>query len=43
MPDPLHHYEGVPVLDLPADPAARERQHYRSEAWPGTDNPSLGE
>ena len=20
MPDPFRHYEGVPVLDLPADP-----------------------
>jgi hypothetical protein len=24
MPDPFRHYEGVPVLDLPADPAATE-------------------
>jgi hypothetical protein len=24
MPDPFRHYEGVPVLDLPADPAAPE-------------------
>ena len=22
MPDPFRHYEGVPVLDLPADPPA---------------------
>jgi hypothetical protein len=22
MPDPFRHYEGVPVVDLPADPAA---------------------
>jgi hypothetical protein len=27
MLDPLHHYEGVPVLDLPADLPAPERQH----------------
>ena len=25
MPDPFRHYEGVPVLDLPADPPAPER------------------
>ena len=24
MPDPFRHYEGVPVLDLPADPPASE-------------------
>src|SRR5712692_8316693 len=24
MPDPFRHYEGVPVLDLPADPPAPE-------------------
>jgi hypothetical protein len=24
MPDPFRHYEGVPVLDLPADPQAPE-------------------
>ena len=24
MPDPFRHYEGVPVIDLPADPAAPE-------------------
>ena len=24
MPDPFRHYEGVPVLDLPADPVAPE-------------------
>src|SRR5712692_10112670 len=24
MPDPFRHYEGVPVLDLPADPLAPE-------------------
>lgn len=24
MPDPFRHYEGVPVFDLPADPAAPE-------------------
>lgn len=24
MPDPFRHYQGVPVLDLPADPAAPE-------------------
>src|SRR5580765_324846 len=23
MPEPFRHYEGVPVLDLPADPPAR--------------------
>jgi hypothetical protein len=26
MPDPFRHYEGVPVLDLPADPPAPEMQ-----------------
>ena len=26
MPDPFRHYEGVPVLDLPADPPAPEIQ-----------------
>jgi SagB-type dehydrogenase family enzyme len=25
MPDPFRHYEGVPVLDLPADPPAPEK------------------
>ena len=25
MPDPFRHYEGVPVLDLPADPPAPDR------------------
>ena len=29
MPDPFRHYEGVPVLDLPADPPAPDK--------PGTD------
>src|SRR5438270_9427154 len=24
MPDPFRHYEGVPILDLPADPPAPE-------------------
>src|ERR1035437_9511838 len=24
MPDPFRHYEGAPVLDLPADPSAPE-------------------
>ena len=24
MPDPFRHYEGVPVLDLPADPPSPE-------------------
>ena len=24
MPDPFRHYEGVPVLDLPADPPVPE-------------------
>jgi|SRR5581483_10411153 len=24
MPDPFRHYEGVPLLDLPADPPAPE-------------------
>jgi hypothetical protein len=24
MPDPFRHYEGVPVLDLPADPLSPE-------------------
>jgi hypothetical protein len=24
MPDPFRHYDGVPVLDLPADPPAPE-------------------
>jgi len=24
MPDPFRHYEGVPVLDLPADPPTPE-------------------
>src|ERR1700749_3997823 len=26
MPDPFRHYEGVPILDLPADPPAPETQ-----------------
>src|ERR1700754_4632583 len=26
MPDPFRHYEGVPVLDLPADPPSPECQ-----------------
>jgi hypothetical protein len=24
MPDPFRHYEGVPMLDLPADPPVPE-------------------
>jgi SagB-type dehydrogenase family enzyme len=34
MPDPFRHYEGVPVLDLPADPPAPDNT-------PATDGPTF--
>jgi SagB-type dehydrogenase family enzyme len=44
MPDPFRHYEGVPVLDLPADPPAPgapalEILHHASGNTPARDGP----
>jgi SagB-type dehydrogenase family enzyme len=37
MPDPFRHYEGVPVLDLPADPPAPQVPAFKVlEGSPGT-------
>ena len=46
MPDPFRHYEGVPVLDLPADPPvpevpALEVLHGVSGSTPAGDGPSF--
>ena len=46
MPDPFRHYEGVPVLDLPADPPAPETPALDSAsgcsgATPRTDGPTF--
>ena len=46
MPDPFRHYEGVPVLDLPADPPipeipALEVLHGVAGATPAGDGPTL--
>ena len=46
MPDPFRHYEGVPVLDLPADPPAPETPalealHGFSGATAAGDGPAL--
>jgi SagB-type dehydrogenase family enzyme len=46
MPDPFRHYEGVPVLDLPADPPvpetpALEILYGRSGATPVVDGPAF--
>jgi SagB-type dehydrogenase family enzyme len=46
MPDPFRHYEGVPVLDLPADPPvpetpALEILHGLSGATPAADGPAF--
>ena len=46
MPDPFRHYEGVPVLDLPADPPvpetpALEVLHGVSGATPAGDGPTF--
>src|SRR5580698_4522230 len=44
MPDPFRHYEGVPVLDLPADPPVPETPAFEvldgvSGATPAGDGP----
>lgn len=49
MPDPFRHYEGAPVLDLPADPPAPEipaldllqGAHGASGATPAADGPAF--
>jgi SagB-type dehydrogenase family enzyme len=46
MPDPFRHYEGVPVLDLPADPpvpelSALEVLHGVSAGAPAREGPTL--
>ena len=46
MPDPFRHYQGVPVLDLPADPPAPatpafEVLHGTSGATPAGDGPTF--
>src|SRR5438128_7289604 len=46
MPDPFRHYEGVPVLDLPADPpvpetSALEVLHAVSGATEAGDGPTF--
>ena len=46
MPDPFRHYEGVPVLDLPADPPSPETRRSKcfngvSGATPAADGPTF--
>ena len=46
MPDPFRHYEGVPVLDLPADPPVPETPaldvlHGASGTTPAADGPTF--
>jgi hypothetical protein len=46
MPDPFRHYEGVPILDLPADPPAPEAPvlavlHGMSGTTPADDGPGF--
>src|SRR5438046_954331 len=46
MPDPFRHYEGVPVLDLPADPPVAETPALEvlngvSGATPAADGPTF--
>ena len=46
MPDPFRHYEGVPVLDLPADPPVPEMSAFdvlrgASGTTPVGDGPTL--
>src|ERR1700736_6774681 len=46
MPDPFRHYDGVPVLDLPADPPIPETSaldvlHGAARSTPAGDGPTF--